>query len=139
MGLARLLKSRRDLGQKGDTIIEVMIAVGIVSLVLTAAYAVTNRSVQSSQQAQEQSYGQKLVEQQVELLRAAATKPALAGCFDQTGSFQTLLASCKKTNGGAVYALTVKNISGADYSVQATWETVNGGNADITVYYKVIL
>ena len=70
--------------QNGDTIVEVLIASAIASLVLVSAYALTNKNVGAIQEAQEQSVAQKLVEQQVELLRDASTPPAGVGCYSGT-------------------------------------------------------
>ena len=122
--------------ERGDTIIEVLIAIGIVSLVLTSAYALTNRNIQVSQEVQEQAYAQKLVEGQVELLRAAATKPAADGCFNASGALVNGTA-CKITNGGATYTLLVHPSSATQYSVQANWTTLDGKSANVTVYYRV--
>ena len=130
------------LGSRGDTIVEVLIAIGIVSLVLTTAYAVTNKNVSSIQQVQEQGYAQKLVEQQVELLRAAVTKPTANGCFDpNTGSFvsPTSNAICQPLSGNTTYNLEISNnpTRSANYRIQAVWDAIGGGQSKVTVYYKV--
>ncbi len=125
-------------GERGDTIIEVLIAIGIVSLVLTSAYALTNRNVLANQETQEQAYAQKLVEQQVEILRAADAKPTTPGCFSAPNSYvATTNAACHITNGGAIYAIVISGSVSTDYKIKASWPTVGGSNADITVYYKV--
>ena len=95
---------------RGDTIIEVLIAIGIVSLVLTSAYALTNKNVSSIQQVQEQGYAQKVAEQQVELLRAANSKPTADGCFDpSTGAFVSPASNaiCKPVSGSVTYEITI--------------------------------
>ncbi len=127
----------RSRAERGDTIIEVLIAIGIVSLVLTSAYALTNRNIQISQEVQEQAYAQKLVERQVELLRAVDTKPSSDGCFTTTG-VATSGTACQVNNGGASYTLLVHPLASAgQYSVQATWQTIHGKTANVTVYYQV--
>lgn len=127
--------------QRGDTIIEVLIATGIVSLVLTSAFALTSRNVRANQAVQEQAYAQKLVEKQVELLRAVVVKPTTDDkCFNDSGSAVDLTdAACKPTNGGAAYTLTVHLIPSATntYSITATWHNLTGGDSNITVYYRV--
>lgn len=126
--------------QRGDTIIEVLIATGIVSLVLTSAFALTSRNVRANQAVQEQAYAQKLVEKQVELLRAVASKPTVDKCFNDSGTPVELTdAACKPTNGGATYKLTVHptNLATNTYSITATWHNLTGGDANITVYYRV--
>ena len=129
---------RRESSERGDTIIEVLIAIGIVSLVLTSAYVLTNRNVQANQEVQEQAYAQKLIEQQVELLRAAGTKPMSNGCFSAPNSFVAAGSPmCSIRNGGAVYKLNLSPQASLVYKATATWSTVGGSNADVTVYYKV--
>jgi Tfp pilus assembly protein PilV len=65
MQLARFIGNKR-----GDTIVEVLIAIAVVSAVLGSAYAMTSRNVQNSQQAQEHSQALKVAESQVELLKS---------------------------------------------------------------------
>lgn len=139
--VTRLLRGIRALprSQRGDTIIEVLIATGIVSLVLTSAYALTSRNVRANQAVQEQAYAQKLVEKQVELLRAAAVKQPSGGtsCFDNADK---LTSACNVPNGGVTYTLKVSTdflVAPNTYSITATWPSLSGGDANITVYYRV--
>jgi type II secretory pathway pseudopilin PulG len=136
----------KPVNSRGDTIIEVLIAIGIVSLVLTSAYALTNKNVSSIMQVQEQGYAQKLVEQQVELLRAAVTKPTADGCFHpDNGAFVTPVsnATCKPVVGSVNYAIAIKNnptgLSPADYRVRVNWDKLGGGTGQVTVYYRVAI
>src|SRR5262245_22324828 len=63
--------------QRGDTIVEVLVAIGVISLVLGAAYVMTNRSAQNTRAAQERDNALKLAESQVERLKGlAATNPS---------------------------------------------------------------
>lgn len=137
--MPRLSSDRcRPSSERGDTIIEVLIAIAIVSLVLTSAYALTNRNVQANQEVQEQAYAQKLIEQQVELLRAADTKPTSDGCFSGPNSFVAAGSpTCSVTNGGAVYKLNLSPQGSQVYKATATWPTIGGSNADVTIYYEV--
>jgi type II secretory pathway pseudopilin PulG len=125
---------------RGDTIIEVLIAIGIVSLVLTSAYALTNKNVSSIQQMQEQGYAQKLAEQQVELLRAASQKPTATGCFDpSTGGFVSPASNaiCKPVSGNVTYGITITLLGVDKYSVVTQWDALGGSRPKITLYYKV--
>lgn len=128
--------------QRGDTIVEVLIAVGIVTLVLAGAYALTARNTQISQEVQEQAYAQKLVEEQTELLRARGVNAGDTnkGCFggDATGVsyYSEGDARCTVKNGGADFVLSVAQTAVANtYAVSATWDTLGGSKADVTVYY----
>lgn len=55
--------------QKGDTIIEVLLSMSILSLILVISYGLSNRDNQYIQQSQERSEAQSLSEQQLELLK----------------------------------------------------------------------
>lgn len=62
------------LNTRGDTIVEVLISIAVVSFVLGAAYVSANRSLQGSRQAQERAEATKLSEAQLERLQIAAEK-----------------------------------------------------------------
>ena len=136
----RRAKQLKNHAERGDTIVEVLIAVAIISLVLTAAYALTNRNVRSIQETQEQAYAQKIVQQQVELLRAASTKPTTDGCFSAAGTFvNTTNSACSITSGGSTYKLEIKRLGATSkYSIKASWDTLAGSSAAVTVYYQVV-
>jgi prepilin-type N-terminal cleavage/methylation domain-containing protein len=55
--------------QRGDTIVEVLIAIAVISMVLAGAYATTNRSLLATRAAQERSNALKLVETQLEQIK----------------------------------------------------------------------
>lgn len=72
MHIKRLFKNTKRFTlseSKGDTMIEVLISIAIISLVLTISYALSNRNSQYIQQSQERGEAQKISEQQLELLR----------------------------------------------------------------------
>lgn len=63
---------------KGDTIVEVLIACAVISLVLVGSYATVNQSLKNSRQSQEHSEALKVAEGQIEALRGlAATSSSL--------------------------------------------------------------
>jgi type II secretory pathway pseudopilin PulG len=68
----------KKLSIKGDTIIEVLLAIAIVSLVLSGAYASARRSLVITQQNQERGEAIKLVEQQLERLKTKSSDPTKA-------------------------------------------------------------
>lgn len=55
--------------QRGDTLVEVLIAIAVVSLILGGAYVTTNRSLQATRAAQERSTALKLAESQIERIK----------------------------------------------------------------------
>lgn len=66
----RLFKNKR-----GDTIVEVLLAITALSLVLSGAYVLANRSTLSFRQAQERGESQKIAQSQLELLKKYLTVP----------------------------------------------------------------
>lgn len=72
--------------QRGDTIVEVMLAMAVVGMVLGVAYGITNRSVQVGRSAQERSEALKIAETQIELLKEYARsedRPAGQGVMEK--------------------------------------------------------
>lgn len=63
--------------QRGDTILEVMICVAVVGLLLSAAFALSNRNTTAEMMAQERSVGVKIAESQLELLKSYADRHVL--------------------------------------------------------------
>ena len=132
--------------QTGDTIVEVLIAISIVSLVLTSAYMVTNKNSLTMQATQERTQAQKLIERQIELLRATDSVPAASFCFiDDSGSTTTDLAQCSFNQSGdvstdtnaALYKIAISpNTPSTDtFEVKATWDRIGGGSSNLTMNY----
>jgi type II secretory pathway pseudopilin PulG len=65
-----LLKNNKTL--RGDTIVEVLIAMAVLGLVLTSAFAISNRSYATGISARERSEALEIAESQLELLRVAS-------------------------------------------------------------------
>ena len=120
--------------QRGDTIVEVLIAVAIISLVLTAAYATVNRNVAGIQNVQEHSDALKLVEGQVEFLRAEGSIPAGNVCFNPADGTPT---STNCTVGNAQYKLSITPpVGSGPYVVNADWMTLQGQDSNVTIFYR---
>lgn len=137
---------RRIRRQAGDTIVEVLIAIGIVSLVLTSAYAITNKNSQTMQTVQERTQAQKLVERQIELIRAATatTMPTNGGCFmDDSGTLSSnpatdcLFDGTGQSGGanGVQYKITITESAADTYTVTASWDRLGGGTNNVTMAY----
>ncbi|HSX23516.1 MAG TPA: hypothetical protein VLE74_00225 [Candidatus Saccharimonadales bacterium] len=92
----------RQLSDRGDTIVEVLLAITVVATVLAGAFVAVNGSINISQQSQERSQATKLAEIQLERLKSAASdtvvdvfntaKPRTL-CFDNTVSRNDFPAS----------------------------------------------
>jgi prepilin-type N-terminal cleavage/methylation domain-containing protein len=124
--------------QAGDTIVEVLIALAIISFILVTAYATTMRNTQQLQNNAERVQAQHLVEGQIEALKAAN---GLAGgtCFGAGGAPASGAACAQTTAGsGATYTLSITN-SGGTYNVQATWVPLGSSstNSSVIMYYRL--
>ena len=135
--------------QRGDTIVEVLISIAVVSLVLAAAYVTTNHSLLSTRDAQERGNGLKLVESQLEQLKSlASTNPDqifnISPPFCITPSNTTLSATnaaCTITVSGGQpqYKLSIdrNDVSGV-FTVTNQWDNIRGDSTDqIQMKYRV--
>ncbi|HEY8999431.1 MAG TPA: prepilin-type N-terminal cleavage/methylation domain-containing protein [Candidatus Saccharimonadales bacterium] len=142
--------------QRGDTIVEVLISITILSLILGGAYVTTNHSLLDTRDAQEHSNATKLIETQLEELRSAAavnpgalfatTLPPFCMVSGSTTPASLPNGSCTvDTTGTPVsssstqpqYALRVTRTQttagGLNYytfTAQATWDSVIGNGQD---------
>lgn len=138
--------------ERGDTLVEVLIAMAIMSLVLVGAYVTSTRNSTVLQNSQEREQAQRLVEAQIEMLRANNGIAASGNCFSagsETGTCNNFSAA----NSGATYTLTVVTPGGSfpasspcgaassnAYTICAIWTSL-GSKADndsnLTMYYKL--
>ncbi len=77
------LKTKAD--YRGDTIIEVMVSITILAVVLAAAYATSNRSLQNSTESGFRAQAQSFAQQQVEIIKTIAANDSTT-----LGSLQTI-------------------------------------------------
>ncbi len=153
-------KNLRSLGKQGDTIVEVLIAVVVVSTVLVGAFTIANKSSQAVRMAQERSEAMKIAAGEVEHLmssvpagvgqcfNAAATPPgyvsaltvaipALGSSGDVDGSYKS---ECK-SGAGVTYSRFIDNDSPPSgtpktYTVHVRWDGLNGTRQEVTYKYR---
>lgn len=78
----------KPLHQRGDTIVEVLLAVAILGLVIALGYSIASLGLRTTRQAQEHAEALKIAEGQLERLKARALDPAASGdVFSQAGGF----------------------------------------------------
>jgi prepilin-type N-terminal cleavage/methylation domain-containing protein len=136
-----MLGIRRN--QRGDTIVEVMIAIAVISMVLVAAYVTTTHNVNGLQDTQEHSQALQLAQSQLEFLHNSATEPTDHQCFDTSGGI-TNGASCMVDASGAPtlsqpqYKIDITNDSPPTFKVSITWASVKTGGVtnNVTLYYQ---
>lgn len=110
------IRNLRCLSERGDSIVEVLIAIAVISLVMGGAFVMTNRSLQGSRDGQERVNAAKLVETQVEQIKnLASTNPNALFAVSVPASYCI-------TSAGAVVASTnaacLVNISGTPTTAQ---------------------
>ena len=128
--------------QRGDTIVEVMISIAIVSMVLVGAYVSVAKSSDTNQNTTEHSQALELAQKQVEYLRAKGSVTT-GSCFDTLGNVQPKAsAACNLSiNGGAaVYAQDIEQAATpGTYDISVKWTSINGTAANdskVEVYYR---
>lgn len=135
----------RNARQAGDTIVEVLIAMAVASLILGGAYTVTNRSLANARQAQEQTEALKLIQGQVERLKALypTNKAVLQSGAQLCIKNNTVVpaSNCMNEGSSVGYRLAIKyrTIEPATFVVTATWPSATGnGDSKVTQAYRVV-
>jgi len=143
---------RLHASQRGDTLVEVLIAIGVISLILGGAFVMTNRSLQGTRDAQERVNATKLVEGQVERIKnlAASDSDALFGagtpaayCINNSGtvvaSTNTACAvdvSGQPTTTEPRFRISITR-SANTFTVTNTWNKVRGsGQNNVVMKYR---
>lgn len=125
--------------QRGDTIVEVLIAIAIISLTLAGAYTSTNRSANMSRTAQERGEALKWAETQIEQIKATSTD--LSGkdsfCFDSNLTLKQGSDGCLTTNPVPYKAIITQSTPGS-FKVLVTWDSLDPGIAvnNVELDYK---
>jgi prepilin-type N-terminal cleavage/methylation domain-containing protein len=137
---------------RGDTMVEVLIAIAVVTLILGGAYVTTNRSLQATRAAQERSIALKLAESQIERLKnKATTEPsAVFGVIEPfcisgaSGNVEaathddcTVGADGLDSEDEPIFSLSIVR-SGYEFVLTEEWTNVNGTTTDsLQLRYRV--
>ncbi len=152
--------------QRGDTIVEVLIAMAVIGIMLGAAFGIANRSLATGRAAQERTEALKIAETQLELLKAYSKAgisfPDFSGTDDfcintgvnpisSTGVELDINTNdvCATTNGNGgdgfynvaivpVPTVPATTPPSGTYRVSVVWERVGGGGVDeeLQLYYR---
>lgn len=150
--------------QNGDTIIEVLIAMAVISVVLSGAYVLATRSLRGTQVAQRRTQGLKIAQGQTERLKYAARTD---GAFDANYRTDDYCISEQDADGnvskisntslpnyapgcifgGGEYSINItyatvslapaSTATFGTFSVMAKWDLPGGKSEDVTVYYQL--
>ncbi|HEX8762820.1 MAG TPA: type II secretion system protein [Candidatus Saccharimonadales bacterium] len=142
----------KRLTERGDTVVEVLVSIAVVSLLLGGAFVTADRSFKGNRDAQERQSAVKLAEGQVEQLKyLAGTSPdsifgaSVPAAFCLTGTVTASNASdaaCRVNADGSPttadpsYNLRVTRTSN-DFTVLVTWEALTGTASNVTLKYRV--
>lgn len=107
--------------QSGDTLVEVLLATVILSVVLAAAFALTNRATRLNQTAVERTTATNLMREQIEIIRGARTNDTLLwSSIPKSSSTPPDYTDCKPTTSG--FYVTANSDSTSPFTAR--------GNAD---------
>ena len=120
------------LNTRGDTIVEVLIATAVVSIILTGALAVANNSLKQIRSAQERSEAQAYVQSIVESLPPKNGATNSSFCMNRVGEAKTP-ADAECTSG--LFTNTVLKTNDV-YAVTATWDGITGNAQKLTIVYR---
>lgn len=146
----------KSITQRGDTIVEVLIAITVIGSVLTGAYATSRRSLNNMRQAQERVEALKVAEEQIERLKVfASTNPTYSYpsnfCIYFNGATSSNTAqsnptatnvhtNCQRTPSGSGVAYKsniVRDSSTQVFTVTIIWDGLGTGVQSLTLPYKV--
>ncbi len=129
---------------RGDTIVEVLIAIVVVSTILTGAYVLSNKSIKGTRSAKEHTVALKYAENQIERLRGAfnttppTTIPTAGFCMDETTN-NPVLGSCVINNG--IDYTVIDSCPAANprlCTITVTWVSNRGiGNDQVSLAYRL--
>lgn len=145
---------------RGDTIVEVLLAIAITSIVLAGAYVAVDRSMRASRAAQERSEAVKVAEAQIERLKYLNLSNSTIDIYNQASPFcltssLTLLpvadvskdiddpAGCQFSE-RYVASITRDPVTGV-HQIRVLWENITGTNLvtgypgfdEIKMFYRV--
>lgn len=134
---------------EGDTIVEVLLSITILSLILTISYSLTNRDSQYIQQSQERSEAQNISEQQLELLRNYLQPDTDWNashyiCFDNanppqpTSDDNQCYKGIQDAGRGRYHTVLSYDDSTHTYTVETTWASLtNTTQQNLDLSYKL--
>lgn len=149
--MKHLIPFRHKHKTTGDTIVEVLIVIAVVSAILTGAFAVANRSSLSVRDAEEHAEAVQYLQGQTELLRDAASRSGGLNfnlsqpfCLDANNHYlATDLTHCQL--GSLFDVAIVQNTASSSgtttttFDLTATWPGVTGATDKVYLSYRVTI
>lgn len=155
------------LSQKGDTLVEVLIAVVIVSSVLVGAFAVTQKNSASVRDSQERGEALQILQGQVEQVRSAALKATSTSdpifsttpkyfCMDtatnqrvnspglatlpanSSDNYANYAAACKNLGEARLYNVAISyDASSGVFNFVSRWDSATTGKDQVQLSYRI--
>lgn len=127
------LKNMLDQHARGDTIVEVLIALAVLGLAFSISYATANRSLIMARNAQEHSEALQYLDSQVELARADSGDDDL---YDKTKTLCMDQATSDINYGKPIPATSIFCTVGERYKVSYTYDNapMNGVDQDVFTF-----
>lgn len=147
--------------QRGDTIVEVLIAVAMLAFVVTTASAVSTNSTNTVRSSQERGEALKVAQSQVEHIISKKGLVPNKECFNSAGlqndagdkecAFGSGSGSgCEASSAGYCYkvnvtqhqeelALDTDPTISVSYKVNVDWDSLDGNKDTVVIVYKMIL
>jgi prepilin-type N-terminal cleavage/methylation domain-containing protein len=120
--------------KRGDTIVEVLIAIAIVSLTLAGAYTSVNKSTIATRTAQERGEALKWAETQVEQLKASTktgtTSMPLKFCYKTDLQPDTSGSTCDSGPIPYKALITQSSVGSNNFKVLVTWDALGGSGTN---------
>lgn len=143
---------RLALQQRGDTIVEVLISLAVLSLVIGGAYSIANAALRNSRQAQERAEATKLAESQLEAIKSMPGEitGGASFCVDATGAveynstipdnyvdddYTGYHPDCRGRNTSGLYNVFITK-NGLSYTVNVRWDRIGGGKEQLQMSYR---
>ena len=127
------------LKQRGDTIVEVLIATAVVSLVLTGAMSISNSSLKQIRGAQERSEAQAYAQSTVELLDGYRGPILNNQCLyiDGAGAINAVAEGDQNCTFSTRYTqLITYDVVNKSYKVTVTWDGITGNQETLAIAYR---
>lgn len=153
----------KRLNQKGDTILEVLISVAVLSLILVTSFSLANRSSQATRQAAERGEASKIAQSEIEELKeylsqSGVTEPTADTFFcinpsqtpalisglavtlaniDAPATYNAINNNCREGTDDRYAVMAVKSSANNTYTVHTRWDSVAGRTDKINLVHRV--
>ena len=113
--------------ERGDTIIEVLMAMTIIGLTFAIGFNIANNGLQTGRAATERGEALKIAETQVEVLKASLSDDVVDD-FEVSTPYCVLTLNTREQNPASVPGSNCNNLNGSFYNVRLDYNAPSGGD-----------